>query len=83
MAGWTAIVLAIPWVCFGLIGWVSRMDTNAAGAGLILVREPAIRLLFRHGLLPEADVPLTDVPLTEALAAEVPTALAPDGPPPA
>jgi hypothetical protein len=34
---WLGIVLVVPWLAFALIGWVSRMDSNAAGAVLVAV----------------------------------------------
>jgi putative peptidoglycan lipid II flippase len=37
---------------------LSLFEGFAASVGLIIVREPAIRLLFRHGFLPESDVHL-------------------------
>ena len=34
--GWLGIVLVAPWASFFLVGWVGRMDSNAAGATLVL-----------------------------------------------
>ena len=34
--GWLGIVLAAPWAGFFLVGRVARMDSNAAGAALVL-----------------------------------------------
>jgi FtsH-binding integral membrane protein len=34
--GWLGIVLVVPWAGFFLIGHVARMDSNAAGAALVL-----------------------------------------------
>jgi hypothetical protein len=33
---WLGIVLVVPWLSFALIGWVGRLQSNAAGAGLIV-----------------------------------------------
>lgn len=35
LIGWTVVVLAVPWVTFSLIGWIARMERNAAGAALV------------------------------------------------
>lgn len=35
VAAWFGIVLFLPWVTFFLIGKVARLDSNAAGAGLV------------------------------------------------
>lgn len=43
---------------------LSLFEGLAASVGLIIVAEPAIRLLFRHGMLPESDVPLIARSLT-------------------
>jgi putative peptidoglycan lipid II flippase len=43
---------------------LSLFEGFAASAGLIIVAEPAIRLLFRHGMLPDSDVPLIARSLT-------------------
>jgi len=37
LAGWTLVVLTFPWVSFWLIAWVERMDSNFAGAILVLI----------------------------------------------
>ena len=34
--GWLMLVLVAPWAGFALIGWVSRLQRNAAGAVLVL-----------------------------------------------
>jgi hypothetical protein len=34
--GWLMLVLVVPWAAFALIGWVSRLQSNAAGAVLVL-----------------------------------------------
>lgn len=34
--GWFGIVLVVPWASFFLVGWVARMDSNSAGAALVL-----------------------------------------------
>ena len=34
--GWLGIVLVVPWASFFLVGWVARMDSNTAGAGLVV-----------------------------------------------
>ena len=36
IAGWFAVVLAVPWATFFLIGRVGKLESNAAGAALIL-----------------------------------------------
>ena len=33
---WLGVVLVVPWASFFVIGWVARMDSNAAGATLVL-----------------------------------------------
>jgi hypothetical protein len=33
--GWLGIVLALPWISFGIIGWVAKKDSNAAGGVLV------------------------------------------------
>ncbi len=35
--GWCLLMLILPWASFPLIGWVSKMDSNPAGAVLVLV----------------------------------------------
>ena len=35
IASWFGCVLLVPWASFFLIGRVARMDSNAAGAGLV------------------------------------------------
>ena len=35
IVSWFGIVMLVPWATFFLIGWVSRMDKNAAGAALV------------------------------------------------
>jgi hypothetical protein len=37
MIGWCLLMLVLPWAAFPLIGWVSKMESNRASAGLILV----------------------------------------------
>jgi hypothetical protein len=32
--GWRGVVLVLPWATFFAIGWVSRLERNAAGAAL-------------------------------------------------
>lgn len=34
---WLGVVLVAPWAGFFLIGWVARMESNAAGATLVLL----------------------------------------------
>ncbi len=36
LAGWGLIVLTLPWLSFALIGWTARLQSNPAGAILIL-----------------------------------------------
>ena len=36
IVGWLGIVLVVPWVSFFVIGRVARLDSNAAGAALVL-----------------------------------------------
>lgn len=33
---WLGVVLTLPWVTFFLIGWIARMESNPAGALLVL-----------------------------------------------
>src|SRR5687768_8134533 len=37
ITGWFGIVLLVPWVTFFVIGRVGRMESNAAGAVLVVV----------------------------------------------
>jgi hypothetical protein len=32
---WVGVVLALPWASFAIIGWVARMESNAAGGVLV------------------------------------------------
>jgi hypothetical protein len=32
---WLGVVLALPWTSFAIIGWVARMESNAAGGLLV------------------------------------------------
>jgi hypothetical protein len=34
---WLGVVLVLPWASFAVIGWVARMQSNAAGGGLVAV----------------------------------------------
>jgi hypothetical protein len=36
LVGWCFSVLTVPWVGFWLIGWVARLESNMAGAVLVL-----------------------------------------------
>ena len=35
IAAWFGVVLFLPWLAFAVIGWVARMESNLAGAGLV------------------------------------------------
>ena len=35
IVSWFGIVMLVPWATFFLIGWVSRVEKNAAGAALV------------------------------------------------
>jgi len=37
IVSWFAVVLVLPWASFFVIGRVGRMDSNAAGAALVLL----------------------------------------------
>ena len=37
IASWVAVVLVLPWASFFVIGRVGRMESNAAGAALVLL----------------------------------------------
>src|SRR5436853_5150322 len=37
LVSWFAVVLIVPWASFFLIGRVGRLESNAAGAGLVLL----------------------------------------------
>src|ERR1019366_7460514 len=37
LIAWTGVVLLLPWAIFWLIGWVARLQSNPAGAVLIVV----------------------------------------------
>jgi FtsH-binding integral membrane protein len=36
ICSWVAIVLAVPWVTFFVIGWVAKLESNLAGGALIV-----------------------------------------------
>jgi hypothetical protein len=36
LLGWLMLVLIVPWAGFPLVGWVSRRNSNAAGAVLVI-----------------------------------------------
>jgi len=36
IVSWFGIVLLAPWATFFIIGWVAKMDKNAAGAVLVI-----------------------------------------------
>jgi hypothetical protein len=54
IAAWFGCVLLIPWASFFLIARVARMDSNAAGAGLVgamtLVEAAVLAWLFGWGV---------------------------------
>jgi hypothetical protein len=35
IVSWGFVVLLIPWATFFVVGWIARLDTNAAGAALV------------------------------------------------
>jgi len=37
IVSWFGIMLLVPWATFFIIGWVAKMDKNAAGAVLVFV----------------------------------------------
>jgi hypothetical protein len=37
LLGWLMLVLILPWAAFAVIGWVNRLQSNAAGATLVVV----------------------------------------------
>jgi prepilin signal peptidase PulO-like enzyme (type II secretory pathway) len=37
LLGWFVLVLILPWASFAAVGWVSRQQSNAAGAALVMV----------------------------------------------
>jgi hypothetical protein len=37
LIAWSGVVLLLPWAIFWLIGWVARLQSNPAGAVLIVV----------------------------------------------
>ena len=37
LVGWSLVVLLVPWAIFWIISWVAKMDSNRAGALLILI----------------------------------------------
>jgi hypothetical protein len=43
---WLGIVLILPWASFAIIGWVARMESNAAGGGLVAIFSIAEVLLL-------------------------------------
>ncbi|HEY1921992.1 MAG TPA: hypothetical protein VGG44_04445 [Tepidisphaeraceae bacterium] len=43
---WLGVVLALPWASFAVIGWVARMESNAAGGALIALYSIAEVLLL-------------------------------------
>ena len=36
LLGWLLLVLISPWAAFPVVGWVSRLQSNAAGAVLVI-----------------------------------------------
>ena len=52
--GWALGCVCGPWAFFGLIGWVARRDSNAAGAALVVgltaVEAAGLILLFHTAL---------------------------------
>lgn len=44
--GWLGIVLVLPWATFFLIGRVGRLESNAAGAGLVFAYTAAEAVLL-------------------------------------
>ncbi len=58
VGGWVGVVLLLPWALFWLIRWVARMDSNAAGAVLVisltLVELTALAWLFEWTLFGSA-----------------------------
>lgn len=54
LLGWTVMVLAIPWLTFALIGYIARLERNAAGAALVAgytVVETAALIWLLQGVL--------------------------------
>ena len=45
IVSWFGVVILIPWATFFIIGWVARMEKNAAGAILVFVYT-ALEALF-------------------------------------
>ena len=41
LLGWLLLVLIGPWASFPVVGWVSRLQSNAAGAVLVIVMTAA------------------------------------------
>ena len=37
LLGWSLLVLIAPWAGFAVVGWVSRMQSNGAGAALVIL----------------------------------------------
>ena len=35
--GWTLLVAVVPWVTFFVVAWISRRESNLAGAALVVV----------------------------------------------
>ena len=36
LAGWTGVVLMVPWAGFWVLGWLARLQSNRAGAAFLL-----------------------------------------------
>ena len=46
IVSWFAVVLVLPWASFFIVGRIGRMDSNAAGAALVLTYTAAEALLL-------------------------------------
>ena len=77
--GWFFAVVLIPWAGFMLIGWVAKMDSNAAGAALVAVltlfEAAGLLWLFNFGLTGGAAWSLAIAAILMALVYNVLTAL--------
>lgn len=58
VGGWVGVVLLLPWALFWLIRWVAKLESNLAGAvlvlGLTLVELAALAWLFEWTLFGSA-----------------------------
>lgn len=54
IVAWGLVVLLVPWLCFWLLGWMARLQSNIAGAvfvlGLTVIEAVALAWLFKWSI---------------------------------